>query len=336
MHGAAHPALQRASPDRRRISAAALVVALEPLAHFAELHQVGRAADAAAEIGEIEVLRPLLFGDGIVQLPEIDNALVELVPVINRAGRRQAPTLFAMTDRKRPQRRPGVGEHTVHVVKRVDLAHDRGHVIGHVSGEHAGAEQPGILAVVHHIALRVALEPLGVGLDGVFPIEIRTHARDDVQATLFGGRATVAEEVPVAQKLAFPVVGDFGLIKRQNAGDTHQHGVHLQAGPVIRPLLHVEHHGVVFGHVGLAKPADFPLPRDGRIRGEQGSRQSGGWHCDKFTSIQVHVCAFRSRPAWFFTVFHFVLPRTRGYQNEAAAGIRRRYSRELRVRKYCS
>ena len=42
MHGVAYTPLQRAAPDRRIVSAAALVVALEPLADFAELHEIRR------------------------------------------------------------------------------------------------------------------------------------------------------------------------------------------------------------------------------------------------------------------------------------------------------
>ena len=122
---------------------------------------------------------------------------------------------------------------------------------------------------MYGVALRVALEPLRMGLYRVFPIEVRTHARDHVYAALFGGGATVAEEIATAEELAFPVVRHLGLVKRKNAGDTHHHGVDLQAGPVVRPLLHVEHRGIVLGHIGLAEPADLTLPGDDRICGEQ-------------------------------------------------------------------
>src|ERR1039458_1564021 len=61
LDGVAHAALQGASPDRRIVSAASLVVALEPLAELAELHQAGRAAYAAAKIAEIEIRRLLLL-----------------------------------------------------------------------------------------------------------------------------------------------------------------------------------------------------------------------------------------------------------------------------------
>ena len=83
----------------------------------------------------------------------------------------------------------------------------------------------------------VALEPLGMGLDGVFPVEVGTHAGDDVHAALLGGGAAFAEEVAVAEKLAFAVKRDLGLVERQDAGDADQHGVHFEAGPVVGPLL---------------------------------------------------------------------------------------------------
>ena len=107
-----------------------------------------------------------------------------------------------------------------------------------------------------------------MGLHRVFPIEVGTHARDHVHAALLGGGAALAEEIASAEELALPVVRHLGLVERQNAGDADHHGVDLEAGPVVRPLLDVEHRGVVLGHVGLAEPADFPLPGNGGIGGE--------------------------------------------------------------------
>src|SRR5450755_2097191 len=98
----ADPALQRAPPDRRIVSAAPLVVALEPFADLAELYQVGRAAYTAAEVGEIEIGRLLFFGDGIVQLPQIDGAFVEFVPIVHRPRLWQVLALFAIAGRQRP------------------------------------------------------------------------------------------------------------------------------------------------------------------------------------------------------------------------------------------
>jgi len=62
-------------------------------------------------------------------------------------------------------------------------------------------KQPAVLGVVYGVALRVALEPLRMGLYGVFPIEVRTHAGDHVYAALLCGRATVAEEIATAEEL---------------------------------------------------------------------------------------------------------------------------------------
>ena len=61
LHGAAHTTLQCATPNGRIVAAAALIIALEPLADLAEFHQVRCAADAAAQIREVEVRRLLLF-----------------------------------------------------------------------------------------------------------------------------------------------------------------------------------------------------------------------------------------------------------------------------------
>jgi hypothetical protein len=111
--------------------------------------------------------------------------------------------------------------------------------------------------VAHGIALGVALEPLRMGLHGVFPIEVGTHARDHVHAALLGGGAALAEEIAVAQELALAVERHLGLVERQYSGDAHHHGVHLQAGPVVRPLLDVQHDGVVLGHIESGRDGGF-------------------------------------------------------------------------------
>ncbi|MGO9896724.1 MAG: hypothetical protein ACLPX8_21190, partial [Bryobacteraceae bacterium] len=109
--------------------------------------------------------------------------------------------------------------------------------------------------------------PNGVNNNGVDTPNYAPGALDII-AALLGGDATLAEEIAVAEKLAFAVVRHFGLVKSKNAGDAHHDGIHLQAGPVIRPLLDIEHGGIVFGHIGLAEPADFPLPGHGRVGGK--------------------------------------------------------------------
>jgi hypothetical protein len=106
------------------------------------------------------------------------------------------------------------------------------------------------------------VEPLRVRLHRVFPIQVRTHARNHPQPALLGGGAAVAEEIPLPQELALPVERHLRLIKSQYPGDAHHDGIHFQAGPVVRPLLDVQHDGIVFGHIGLAETADLPLPRN--------------------------------------------------------------------------
>src|ERR1017187_1927838 len=114
-------------------SAAPLVVAVEPLADFREPPQVRSGADAAAEVGEEEVLRLLLLGYLVVEPPQVGDALVELAPVFRRLGRGQLAALVAVADRQAVERRPGIREEPVDVVAGLDLAHDRGHVFGEIA-----------------------------------------------------------------------------------------------------------------------------------------------------------------------------------------------------------
>ena len=72
-HGIADAALQAASPDRRIIIGAALIVGLEPGSDFAEAIEIGAAADIATKVGEEKAVRLFLFGDGVVLLPELEE-----------------------------------------------------------------------------------------------------------------------------------------------------------------------------------------------------------------------------------------------------------------------
>jgi hypothetical protein len=119
--------------------------------------------------------------------------------------------------------------------------------------------------MLHGIALRVALEPFGMGLNGVLPIQVGTHAGDHAHAAFAGGSAALAEEIAVAQILSLTVERHLGLIEREDAGDAHQDHVHLQAGPVVRPLFDIERRRIVFRHVQLAQAANLAGPE--RFRG---------------------------------------------------------------------
>ena len=130
-----------ASPDGRVVVGAPLVVGLEPGGDLAEAVEIRAAADVAAEVGEEEAVRLFLFGDGVVLLPQLEDAVVEDAPVCRSAGGRQLAADRAVALRQAADRRPTVGVEAVHVVKRVDLAHDGRNVVVHVGREHAGLEQ---------------------------------------------------------------------------------------------------------------------------------------------------------------------------------------------------
>ena len=96
--------------------------------------------------------------------------------------------------------------------------------------------------------------------------------------------------------LAFPVERHLGLVERQDAGDADQHGVDLQAGPVVGPLLDVEDRGVVLGHVELPDAPHLSRPRNNlhrvRVRGARrrdGVCESGGsWEDEELATADIH------------------------------------------------
>ena len=56
-----------------------------------------------------------------------------------------------------------------------------------------------------------------------------------------------------------------GWIEGENAGDADEDNVRFGGVPVVGPLFHVHHGGIVLGHVGLAHAANSLLP--GLVRG---------------------------------------------------------------------
>src|ERR1700751_960141 len=102
-------ALQGSSPDSGIVIRAALVVSLKPDRRFAEAVEVGARMDIAAEVGAVEAVGPLLFFDGIVLVPELEEAVVESVPVGRCAGRRELAANRAVTLRQHADGRPSVG-----------------------------------------------------------------------------------------------------------------------------------------------------------------------------------------------------------------------------------
>src|SRR5581483_1347461 len=83
LDGIAHTALRSACPDWRVVSAAALIVALKPLAQFTEGDQIRGRANSAAEIGEVEIGRTLLLCNRIVEFPKEHRSLIEAIPVLD-------------------------------------------------------------------------------------------------------------------------------------------------------------------------------------------------------------------------------------------------------------
>ena len=56
---------------------------------LAEPVEIGAAADVAAEVGEEKAVGLFFFGDGVVLLPELEEAIIEDAPIGGSAGGRQ-------------------------------------------------------------------------------------------------------------------------------------------------------------------------------------------------------------------------------------------------------
>ena len=279
LDGVGDAALQRAEPDGFVLAAAALIVALKPIAEFAETIEIHRGARAAAGICEEEAVGLFLFGERVVGLPEKFHAVVEFVPVCGRSRRREVFADRAVALRKFAERRPAVAVEGVNVVRRVHFADDRRDVFGHVAGEHAGANEARLLVAAIWGVISVALEPIRVSFKAIVPIEVGTHAGDDAHAALFRSGAAFAEEITITEKLAFAVERHFRLVVGENAGDADEDNVGFDAGPEVGPGFDVHDGGVVLSHVELADAADAALPRKSRVR------------CRLRQFVRRHLCA---------------------------------------------
>src|SRR5215472_11441508 len=99
-HCIAHTPLQAASPHRRLIIRATLVVPLEPHCDLSDPIEIRSAAHVAARVREEEAVRFLLFRNPIVLLPDFEYAVVECPPVCRSSRRRQLAADLTMTLRQ--------------------------------------------------------------------------------------------------------------------------------------------------------------------------------------------------------------------------------------------
>src|SRR5581483_6811066 len=102
----ADASLLRTEPDRRIFSAAALIVALEPLTDLAQAREIHAAAHVSSGVGEEEFLRSSLLHQRVVVLPEKFHAVIEFVPVGWGSRWRQVAADVAITHRQTADRRP--------------------------------------------------------------------------------------------------------------------------------------------------------------------------------------------------------------------------------------
>ena len=284
--GVADAGLQGASPDGRVLVGAPLVVALEPLREFAEAVEVGSGMHVAAEVGEEEAVGLFLLGDGVVFLPELDEAVVEGAPVGRRVGGGQLAADSAVALWQAAERRPSVGVETIYIVERVYLAHDGGDVVVHVAGEHAGLEQARLFAVELRGSVLVAHGPLGMRLERVAPVQIGAHAGNHVHVALLRGANALAEEIAAIE--IFPMAMERNLRGIESENPSHADEDDLRAGgvPVVGPLLDVHDGGIVLGHVALAYTTDLLLPGLGsgverrQARGKRHQAEVRGGCCD--------------------------------------------------------
>ena len=259
-YGIADSALEAASPHRRIIVGAALVVGLVPRGDLSQPVKIWAAAHVAAKIGKEKAVRLLLLCDCVVFLPEFKHSVVEHAPISRSSRRRQLAADRAMAFWQAPDRRPSIGIEAVHIVERVDLTHDCGHIVVHVGGEHARLEQTRFFAAELHGAIFVAHGPLRMSRERVTPIQVGAHASHRAHSALFGCSHAFAKEIAPVQVLSVTMELHLRRVIRQNSGDADKDNVGLGAMPVVGPFLDVHDGGIVLCHVALTNAADPLLP----------------------------------------------------------------------------
>src|SRR5215475_11186601 len=93
-----------------------------------------------------------------------------------------------------------------------------------------------------------------MGLKGIAPIQVRTHA---------GGGNTFTEEVTAIEKLSVTMELDLRGIEGEDTGHTDENDVGAGRVPVVSPFFNVHDGGIVLGHVALTDTANLLLPGQG-------------------------------------------------------------------------
>src|SRR5215831_21093924 len=102
-----------------------------------------------------------------------------------------------------------------------------------------------------------------MGVKGIAPIQVWTHARDDAHAALAGGGNTFTEEVTAIEKLSVTMELDLRGIEGEDTGHTDENDVGAGRVPIICPFFNVHYGRIVLCHIALPDAANLLLPGQG-------------------------------------------------------------------------
>src|SRR5690349_5079008 len=125
-----------------------------------------------------------------------------------------------------------------------------------------------------------------MGLKGIAPIQVRTHAGYDAHTAFAGGGDTFAEEVTAIKKLSVPVELNFGRVEGEDPGYADENDIRAGRVPIVCPFFNIHHDRIVLGHVALSDAANLLLPGQSRwIDGRQ-----PGWQRNEFRGPAADGC----------------------------------------------
>src|SRR5690242_18053502 len=126
---------------------------------------------------------------------------------------RQFPTFFAMALGRATGAGPPIREEPIDVVKRIYFANDRRHLLGEISGVHAGLIEPWGLGVYDGLSVAGPLDPLRMRLVGFFVHVITIEAGDHSDLCRLCGFGEVSEEIAITQEPAAVVIRNLGWVE---------------------------------------------------------------------------------------------------------------------------
>ena len=227
-------------------------------------------------------------------------AVARVVPVLAGGdglaggGAELARAVVAVADAVALQPAPTVVGEAFGMAALDDLAQNAGDVLVVV-----GAVDAGDVLVVGAVGLAVGLagEPVGMGLEEILGGAVAIHARQHGEPVLMGGLREFAVEIASLEELGAVMERELARVVGDDAAGIDDDALDARALPIVAPPGDVVVVGIALGDVGLAPAADAAVPGEARLCRRLGGGSYAG--LDKVSSGHEKI---------YFSANQFAMP----------------------------